>query len=93
MAQTNEITRVFFEISFKTKGIVDSKFETMDELRTAMTEDFDEIYGPGNYSIDSLTLATPEQVTEIEKQVAELERAISQEEFDFDLTETEPSIH
>lgn len=90
--ETNDkpITRIFFEISFKTKGVVDSQFETIDELRVAMTEDFNEIYGEGNYSIDTLTPATPEQVAEIEKQVAELEAALADQEFDFDLTEPSP---
>lgn len=69
----------YFELAFKTRGIIDSYIHDTEELRTQVTKDFAEVYGAENFELRELRLATIDEVNEVRHQAAELQQLLDEE--------------
>jgi UTP:GlnB (protein PII) uridylyltransferase len=85
------VNQFYFELSFKTKGLVSTYIDDADKLKEQMQADFAEIYGVDGFTLDVVRLATPEEIDGLKQQAAEMEAQLADDSSDVTVPEIEPT--
>lgn len=78
----------YFEVSFKTKGLVPTTIADIDELRNTLNHDLSAVYGEGNFTIDVLQPATEEQIKMVEDALSSYKEELEAEDSDEEVPPT-----
>lgn len=72
----------YYEFSIKTRGICNTHIDNEDELRTLLVEDLSAVYGDGGFDILELRPATEQEITDLNKQIEDLQKLLDTESED-----------
>lgn len=62
----------FYRFTIKTRGILTAKEDDLDKIKSYLMEDLVAVYGEDGFSIDELRPATPEEMAELEENLAQM---------------------